>query len=114
MAAMARAGAHWLPRLGSQAARAHEGAAGKHRTGPGEVEPHGRRGNRSQASDRLEKGASDGRCAAASIRFQGGVGACRRCGEVATAMSAAASANAERNAPPVPTVREVQQNESFR
>ena len=35
-------------------------------------------------------------------------------GEVAMAMSAAASANAERSAPPVPAVREVQQNESFR
>lgn len=46
--------------------------------------------------------------------FGGGAGACPRCGEIATIMSAAAAASTEGIAPPAPALREVRQNGSFR
>jgi hypothetical protein len=42
--------------------------------------------------------------------FDGGAGACPRCGEVATVTTAAASASTGRNEPPVPVTREDRQD----
>jgi len=85
------------PRAGPSA---RVGAASKHRTEPGERRASCSGSNRNRAGDRL-KGVpmmADVACFCGCLySFHGDAGACPRCGEYATVMTAAASVSAGRS-----------------